>query len=149
MASAGRNGGVLERAGLRWLAGGATVALLAALAWWWARSGDTPGALAYPVPGDRFRFSVEVLNGTSIDGLARAVTLRLRRSGVDVVYFGSAEGAPRDSTWIVVRRGDSTAALALRDLLGLGRIVLEPDPRLLLDLTVLLGADAAALDGHP
>jgi hypothetical protein len=101
------------------------------------------------VPGDRFRFSVEVLNGTSIDGLARAVTLRLRRSGVDVVYFGSAEGAPRDSTWIVVRRGDSTAALALRDLLGLGRIVLEPDPRLLLDLTVLLGADAAALDGHP
>jgi hypothetical protein len=131
------------------VAGGATVVLLAAVAWWWARGGDAPRALAYPVPGDRLKYTVEVLNGTDVDGLARAVTLRLRRRGVDVVYFGSAEGGPRDSTWIVVRRGDSSAALALRDLLGLGRIVVEPDPRLLLDLTLLLGTDAAALDRDP
>ena len=123
--------------------------LLAALAWWWTRAGDAPRALAYPVPGARLGHTVEVLNGTGIDGLARAVTLRLRRRGVDVVYFGSAEGEPRDSTWIIVRRGDSTAALAVRELLGVGRIVVERDPRLLLDVTVLLGADAAALDGGP
>jgi hypothetical protein len=113
------------------------------------RGGETPRALAYPVPGARVRYTVEVLNATPVDGLARAVTLRLRRRGVDVVYFGTAEGGPRDSTRIVVRRGDSTAALAVRELLGLGRIVVEPDSGLLLDVTVLLGADATALDRDP
>jgi hypothetical protein len=94
--------------------------------------------------------TVEVLNGTPIDGLAREVTGRLRQAGIDVVSFGSGTDTTRDSTTIVVRRGDSTAALPVRRALGLGRVVVEPDSRLLLDVSVLAGRDlAAALGLHP
>ena len=84
---------------------------------------------------------MEVLNGTRVDGFARSVTRQLRRAGIDVVYFGSADERDVDSTRIIVRRGDSTAAAPVRDALGGGRIVVDPDPRLLLDITVLLGHD--------
>lgn len=149
MAAAGRDGGVLERALLKWIAGGLALAGFAGLAWWLATRGAAPDAIAYAVPGERFAYTVEVLNGTSVDGLAREVTGRLRRRGVDVVYFGSAAGPPHDSTLVMVRRGDSAAGLAVREVLGLGRVVVEPDPGLLLDVTILLGADAAPPDRHP
>jgi hypothetical protein len=119
------------------------VAGVAVLAWVLASGGRTPDDMAYPVPGERFRYTVEVLNGTRIDGLARDVTQRLRRRGVDVVYFGSATGDPPDSTMVIVRRGEEEAGRAVREVLGFGRVVLDPDPRLLLDVTVLLGPDAA------
>jgi hypothetical protein len=64
------------------------------------------------------------------------------------VYFGSAAEAV-DSTQILIRRGDASAATRVRNALGVGRIVEAPDPRLLLDVTVVLGPDAAALDRHP
>ena len=134
---------------MKWVAGGLALAGIAVLAWWLAIRGDTPGDIAYPVPGERFPSTVEVLNGTSVDGLAREVTQRLRRRGVDVVYFGSAAGEPVDSTLVIVRRGDSAAGVAVRSVLGLGRIVLEPDPRLLLDVTIVLGADAAGVHRNP
>lgn len=93
---------------------------------------------------------VEVLNTTDTDGLAREITRRLRRAGIDVVYFGSHRDRSVDSTTILIRRGDSTAALRVRAALGLGRIRVEPDARLLLDASVLLGPDAArAIDLHP
>ncbi len=93
------------------------------------------------IPGEKDRVIVEVLNGSRIDGLARETTRRLRRAGVDVVYFGDAEESPIDSTLILIRRGDSTGALRVRRTLGLGRITAAPDPRLLLDITVVLGRD--------
>lgn len=134
---------------MKWVAGGLALAGIAVLAWWLAIRGDTPGDIAYPVPGERFPSTVEVLNGTSVDGLAREVTQRLRRRGVDVVYFGSAAGEPVDRTLVIVRRGDSATGVAVRSVLGLGRVVLEPDPRLLLDVTILLGADAAGVHRDP
>lgn len=102
------------------------------------------------VPGDSGAgITVEVLNGTAVDGLARDVTRRLRRRGIDVVYFGSAP-TRRDSTVILVRRGDSTAAVAVRNALGMGRISVELDPQRLLDASVIVGRDVApALDRHP
>jgi hypothetical protein len=130
------------------VAGAIALAGIAAAAWWLASRGDTPADTAYPVPGERFRYTVEVLNGTRIDGLAREVTQQLRRRGVDVVYFGSAGGDPPDSTLVIVRRGEREAGEAVRSVLGFGRVVVEPDPRLLLDVTVLLGPDAA-VDRHP
>ncbi len=93
---------------------------------------------------------VEVVNQTGADGLAREVTRRLRRAGIDVVSFGSARDSSLDSTTIVVRRGDSTAAIRVRNALGLGRIAVDRDPRLLLDASVLVGPDLArALGFHP
>jgi hypothetical protein len=103
----------------------------------------------FPIPGDDGpRTTVEVLNGTSVDGLARRLTDELRRHGLDVVSFGSA-ATPVDSTRILIRRGDSGAALRVREALGTGRITEDLDPRLLLDVTIILGPDAARLDRDP
>jgi hypothetical protein len=75
---------------------------------------------------------------------------RLRRAGIDVVDYGTARDSAADTTTIVIRRGDSTAAIRVRQVLGVGRIRVDPDPRLLLDASVLVGPDLArALGFHP
>lgn len=113
-------------------------------------AGGPAGGERLPIPGEGEHIVVEVLNTTETDGLAREITRRLRRAGIDVVSFGSSRERPVDSTTILIRRGDSTAALRVREALGLGRIRAEPDGRLLLDASVLLGPDAArAIDIHP
>lgn len=95
------------------------------------------------IPGEGERVIVEVLNGTRVDGLARRTTRRLRSHGLDVVFYGTAPDSIRDSTVIYVRRGDRDRAERVRAALGLGQVVDKPDVRLLLDVTVVLGRDAA------
>jgi hypothetical protein len=142
----------LERAGritlivlIAALAAGAA----AALSWWpREREGDTAGSRR--IPGEQGRVVVEVLNATAVDGLAREVARRLRRAGIDVVNYGSERDSTLDSTTIVIRRGDSTAAREVRQVLGLGRVRVERDARLLVDASVLVGPDLArALGFHP
>jgi len=82
-----------------------------------------------------------------VDGLARAVTRRLRLAGIDVIYFGTAADVTADSTRLLVRRGDSSGALMVREALGLGRVEVARDSTLLLDVSVLLGLDMAQLLG--
>ena len=119
----------------------ATVVAAAAIgAWlfWRAR----PEVL--PPPGsDGATVVIEVLNATDRSGLARIATMRLRERGIDVVAFGNAS-EPVDSTLLVVRRGDERAAERVRRALGLGRVLVDRDSSLFLDVTVLLGADFAA-----
>jgi len=105
------------------------------------------GVAGYPVPGERLPYVVEVLNGTDVDGLARSMTFRLRRAGLDVVSYGTSPDVA-ESTLILVRSGDAEAGSAVRDALGVGRVVAEPDPHLLLDVTVVLGRDAAGAVGR-
>jgi hypothetical protein len=139
----------LERLGRASLIVASLLVVVAAVVWWiWQRP---PGARSeMVVPGDDVHVTVEVLNGTPIDGLAREVTGRLRQAGIDVVNYGSGPDTTLDSTAILVRRGDSTAALRVRRALGLGRVLVRPDPRLLLDVSVLVGRDlATALGLHP
>ena len=125
------------------------LSVVAIVAYWWSRPNDAPASVL-PIPGEEITIAVEVLNGTLVDGLARAVTGQLRRAGIDVVYFGSASENDLDSTVILVRRGDSTVATSIREVLGVGRIVVEPDSLRLLDITLLLGRDlAAARGGRP
>ncbi len=120
-------------------------AIVAAGVWWLRASGDdNPDRV---VPGEREHLLVEVLNGTRVDGLARTVTRRLRREGIDVVFFGTVPDTGLDITQILIRRGDSTAALRVAKVLGIGRLVNEPNERLLLDASVILGLDAAGLRG--
>lgn len=124
-------------------------AVLAMVAWAALRDRGQP-VMTLPIPGEGDQPVVEVLNTTTADGLAREVTRRLRRAGIDVVYFGSDRGRGVDTTTILVRRGDSTQAARVREVLGMGRIVMAPDPRLLLDASVLLGPDLArALNLNP
>ena len=95
------------------------------------------------VPGEVHTFTVEVLNGTTVNGLARQVTWNLRRNGIDVVSFGSAADDDVATTMVITRRGDTTAAGVVRDVLGVGAVLDDPAPQLLLDVTVVLGRDAA------
>ena len=84
---------------------------------------------------------VEVLNGSGRAGLARTATRELRRGGLDVVYFGNAPGPALDSTQVLVRRGDSTAARRAARLLGVGEMAWSPDSTRRVDATVILGGD--------
>jgi LytR cell envelope-related transcriptional attenuator len=110
-------------------------------------------APAHRVPGDRgTAITAEVLNANGRSGDARAGARLLRRSGIDVVYFGNAPSDGRlDSTRIIVRRGSAAIGERIRDLLGQGRVEVQLDSARLLDVSVLLGADftPARLDFHP
>jgi len=115
------------------------------------RGGDTE---ARAIPGDRAgTITVEVLNANGRAGDARVGTRLLRREGIDVVYFGNADGATLDSTKIIVRRGSAAVGEKVRKALGRGRVEVQLDSTKLLDVSVLLGADFAAagsgLDFHP
>jgi len=94
----------------------------------------------YPVPGGEDRIEVEVLNGTATAGLARVGTRALRRQGVDVVFFGTADSTT-DSTRLLIRRGSREPAERVQKLLGAGKIELLPDSTRRVDVTVILGAD--------
>jgi hypothetical protein len=122
----------------------AGAAAVIALAAWLAWRADEERRQR-PIPGGGNAITDEVLNATGIAGLARATTRQLRHAGIDVVYFGTAAMDTLRQTRIAVRRGDSTTAVRIRAALGVGLLVVDPDPRLLLDATVLLGHDAAPL----
>lgn len=128
---------------------GAGVLLLAFLA---LRYRSAPSALpdhAFPIPGESDRLLVEVLNGSGKAGLARTATRVLRRGGMDVVYFGNADGAAA-ATQLLVRRGDSTAARRAARLLGIGAVEWQPDSTRRVDVTVILGRDyAPPAEVHP
>lgn len=126
------------------IVGVVTIAVI--VVYWLARSEETTTS-SLTIPGEEIATTVEVLNCTSVDGLARTLTGRLRRAGIDVVYFGSQRDSSRDSTLILVRRGDSTVADPIRAALGAGKILVEPDSLLLLDVTVLLGSDLSGERG--
>jgi hypothetical protein len=85
--------------------------------------------------------TAEVLNGIGVDGLARTVTMRLREQGVDVVSYGNAGMDTLSVTRVIARVADSTTARRVQQLLGVGEVVIDPDPRRLLDVSVVLGRD--------
>ena len=99
-----------------------------------------PRAHAYPIPSPERRVTVEVLNGTRRAGVARAATRMLRRRGLDVVFYGNA-GAAVESTRVLVRRGDPGAGRDVRQAIGAGRVVVEPDTLRRVDVSVILGPD--------
>jgi hypothetical protein len=122
-----------------WIVGVLAVAVVAVA--WLVRShrADRP---RFPVPGERVPAQVEVLNAVGIDGLARDATLRLRARGLDVVFFGNAGIDTLTETRVVARRGNTALAREVQEALGVGVVEDAEDPRLLLDVTVLLGRDA-------
>ena len=95
---------------------------------------------AYAIPSGRSRVVVEVLNGSGLDGAARLGTRQLRGKGFDVVYMGNAT-AGVDSTRIILRRGEASAAEQVKAALGLGSIGVERDTIRRVDVTVILGPD--------
>jgi hypothetical protein len=89
---------------------------------------------------DSTGITVEVLNGSGRQGLARSVTRVLRQEGFDVMYFGSARDTVR-ATEVLSRRGDSTRAVKVAKVLGVGAVRVVRDTLLRIDVTVRLGPD--------
>jgi hypothetical protein len=84
---------------------------------------------------------VEVLNGSGVGGLAREATYRLRDEGFDVVFFGNAPRFDHGRSLVLDRAGDTLAARLVATALGIDSVAPATDPRLLLDVTVVLGSD--------
>ncbi len=137
-----RRGQLLESTHRLGIGIGATLLVVLAVVLWSVRLGSSDIDESR-VPGDTYTFAVEVLNGTTVNGLARQVTRALRREGIDVVFFGSADDDDVDTTMVIARRGDITAAGVVQEILGVGAVADDPAPQLLLDVTVILGRDAA------
>ncbi len=98
------------------------------------------------------RVTVAVQNASGRPGLARIGTRVLRDAGIDVLSFGNGADlkGPLDSTRILVRRGPASVGERIRRALKVGKIVMDPDSTLLLDASVLLGADfSPRLPLHP
>ncbi len=129
------------------LAVAGVVVLAAAVSgyWWWQRQPAVVPERA--IPGEGSRVTVEVLNGTDVDGLARATTRLLREGGIDVVRFGTASADTFSATQVLVRRGDTVGAVQVVGVLGFGALIVDEAPGLLLDVSVYLGRDAAAQMG--
>jgi hypothetical protein len=104
---------------------------------------------AFATPPVQGRVMIEVLNGTRRQGVARTATRMLRGRGLDVVFLGNADTAEA-LTRVIVRRGDPDRAQYVVDVLGAGKIVVEPDTFRRVDVSVILGEDfRPRLDIHP
>lgn len=104
---------------------------------------------AFDIPKSTDRVLVEVLNGSRRPGLARLGARRLRRHGLDVVYFGNADSTV-DSTQVILRRGAAQQAARVKDALGSGRVRSALDSLRLVDVTVILGPEFTPdEDGRP
>lgn len=84
---------------------------------------------------------VQVLNGTGIPELARSVATTLRDRGLDVVSVGNADTDRYSETLVLLRRGEPQIADMVSRRLGLGVVLQQLDPTLLVDVTVILGHD--------
>lgn len=84
------------------------------------------------------RVRVQVLNATTVRGLARRATMHLRDRGFDVLEIGTAN-EQRDSTLVLDRSGHPEWARKVADALGGARVESRPDSSRYLDVTVLLG----------
>lgn len=135
----------------RWLiAGGLVLGLLLLLLAGRAFRRDRVEGHAFDIPSAEGRIVVEVLNGSGRNGLGRLGTRRLRRMGIDVVYFGNAEGRVLDTTLVLARRDNRKRAEEVRDALGVGQVAIQTDTLRQVDVSVILGKDFQAdEDGRP
>jgi hypothetical protein len=104
-------------------------------------SAEAPRVLAAdrPPAGDRVR--VEVLNAGGRAGMARLATTALREDGFDVVFYGNAASAGRDSSAVLDRVGRLEDARAVAARLGIRHVRTEIDPERYVDVSVVLGRD--------
>lgn len=87
---------------------------------------------------DSVRVKVEVLNATTIRGLARRATFHLRDLGFDVVNNGNSSER-HDTTVVLVRTGRMDWGELAAQGLAPARVEARPDTSRYLDLTILLG----------
>ncbi len=109
-------------------------------AWLLVRNGEPPAPATEVRVPESTGITVEVLNGSGRQGLARVVTRILRAEGFDVMFFGTAREEVATSE-VILRRGDSAAVRRVAEAVGISRVRIGLDTLLRIDVTVLLGAD--------
>ena len=129
----------------RWILLALAIAAIASWAIWRDRNATVAGrpmlnARPARVVPESLRIRVEVLNATTVRGLARLGTFHLRDVGFDVVGSGNS-AERRDSTLVLVRSGRMDWGELAAAALGGARVEARPDSSRYLDLTILLGAD--------
>lgn len=96
---------------------------------------DVPGP-----PAALGRITVEVLNAGGRERMAREATDRLRDGGFDVVSYGNAARFGQAESVVLDRVGRPDAAREVARTLGIATVRSEPDPNLLVDVTVRIGS---------
>lgn len=119
-----------------------TAVMVLSLAMRWVRIPSRTGADPEP-------FQVEVLNGTGEPGVARDVTMQLRRIGIDVLLEGNAERFDFPESILVDRRGNPDLIRRLQRRLGVRNVVVQVQPGALVDATLVVGHDRERLRLQP
>lgn len=99
------------------------------------------------VPEDPFQ--IEVLNGTGEPGVAREVTMRLRKMGIDVLIEGNAQRFDYRETVLVDRKGNPELMKRLSRRLGVSRVITQIQEKPRVDATLIIGWDRERLRLQP
>jgi len=99
------------------------------------------------VPEDPFQ--VEVLNGTGEAGVAREVTMKLRKMGIDVLIEGNAGRFDYRETVLVDRKGNPDLMKRLSRRLNVGRVITQVQEKPRVDATLVIGWDRERLRLQP
>jgi anionic cell wall polymer biosynthesis LytR-Cps2A-Psr (LCP) family protein len=96
-----------------------------------------------PFLEDELTVAIEVLNGTSVGGLARRAANVFQSFGYDVVSVANADNADYQKTVVLDRKGRLKVAQRLADLIRCQRVYsrLEDSGDMTIDVTIILGTD--------
>lgn len=84
---------------------------------------------------------IEILNGTSVTGLARRTAELYRSYGFDVVTIGNYASSDVEQTTVIDRVGNEPFAERTADIIRAQQLRADPDAESAVDVTIILGAD--------
>jgi hypothetical protein len=92
--------------------------------------------------GSGHEIRVQVLNGCGVPGAGSSLASLLRRGeGIDVIEIGNADSFEFESSVVVDRAGNRTAARRVAEVLGEPPVVLQRTLERRFDVTVIVGYD--------
>lgn len=83
--------------------------------------------------------TVELLNGSGINGAGRKIATYLRKLNYDVLFIDNADNQNYKETILYDRSGDIKQAEKLGDILGTDNVFTRKDPDSYVEVTVILG----------
>lgn len=101
---------------------------------------ETETVVNEPEKKDKKDITIEVLNGTSRNGLANSVAEKLKAEGYNVTKIGNYKTTSNIVT-SVINRTDGNYASQIKKVIGIGKIKDEKESGSKVDVTLILGAD--------